>query len=80
MKDSEKKMKNKLAFRACWVLLTLVYAKSLLANRNSKIPSAPPVANSQSFPKSEREERLVIACDSEDGKTTLEILKARARV
>lgn len=83
VEKAEEKMKNKLAFRACWMLLTLFTLISCSQPATIKTPKAPPVPHSQSSPNSakpERKERLVIACDGEDGKTALEILKTQARI
>ncbi|MBS1790021.1 MAG: DUF4430 domain-containing protein [Acidobacteria bacterium] len=73
-------MKNKFVFWACLGLLFLGALISCTQPATIKTPAAPPVAHSQSSPKPEREERLVIAYDGEDGKTALELLKTRARV
>ncbi len=73
-------MKNKLLITAC-CLSAIVLLTSCAQPANVKTPSnAPPVVKAQTSPTSQREERLVIAYQGEDGKTALELLKTHARV
>jgi hypothetical protein len=58
------------------ILLSLIIAISACAQRSPvKTPSAPTASPTQA-----QNERIVIAYEGEEGKTALEILKARARV
>lgn len=72
-------MKNKLLIEAC-CLSAAVLLTACAQPANVKIPSnAPPVVKTQTPPTSQREEKLVIAYQGEDGKTALELLKSHAQ-
>ncbi|MGE0882617.1 MAG: DUF4430 domain-containing protein [Blastocatellales bacterium] len=71
-------MKNKMPIMAC-LLLATASLTSCAQPANVKIPSnAPPVVSAQTPPQ--REEKLVVAYQGEDGKTALELLKAHANI
>lgn len=71
-------MENKLLITAC-LLLATASLTSCAQPANVKIPSnAPPVVSAQTPPQ--REEKLVVTYQGEDGKTALELLKAHSNV